>query len=292
MHRIPTLLATAAALGVLAAPASALAAGSTVTAGPLKVKGYDVTLTATDNGAADSFGVMAMKRSGQSTQLHQWSFSTGVAVKIKGSKATIKGKLGAYGSINAKVAAGRKATGTVPPGCKGTPGSARTGTLRGKTKIALDRTFFTTLAPKTLKAQILTGGKLDCGSGGGQQSSGLMLMSSVDGADGQLMVNVVKAGGTVTQQVMRSDAPAATAPASVMHLITAQTGGSGLDAASDLSTASAPGVSPFLTGTLSFAGEGMGTMAAGSVSGSFAAKFDSIGTQTLPDGNDAMLMQR
>jgi hypothetical protein len=72
----------------------------------------------------------------------------------------------------------------------------------------------------------------------------------------------------------------------------ANTGASGLDAAGDNSTAKVTGAGPFLGGTLSFDGEPMGSMASGTVSGDLVAKFDSIGSQSLPAGNDAMLMQR
>ena len=288
-----TILGAAAAAAVLAAPASALADSASLIAGPIKVKGYEVTLAAADGGASsDSLSVMALKQSGKSMQMHSWSFTTGVSVTVKGSKATIKGSLGRYGSINATVNASRMAKGTVPAGCKGSAGTVRSGTLAGTTKLVLDTTFFKTVAPKSLKAQISRAGKLDCsGATGGAQRSGLLLTSSLDGGDGQLMLTVMKSGGTVSQQVMRSDAQASTAPASVMHIISAQTGAAGLDAAGDLSTATAAGTAPFLAGTLSFAGESMGTMAMGTLSGDFAAKFDSIGTQTLPAGNDAMLMQ-
>lgn len=289
MNRISTLFAAAAATGLLAAPATALAADSSIVAGPLKVKGYDVSITATDSGASDSFGIMAIKKSGKSTQMHMWSF-TGVAVSVKGAKATIKGSLGAFGKVDAKISAGAKARTGVPAGCTGSGGSARKGTMTGKSKFALDKTFFKTVAPKALKAQIIQGGKLDCtGSKTPTSTSGLTLMSSTTGGD-SLMVSITKQGGKVFQQVMRNDAPAGSA--SVMHMINAETGASGLEAAGDLSTAKAAGVSPFLTGTLSFEGEPMSGMASGTVSGDFAAKFDSIGTQKLPEGNDAMLMER
>jgi hypothetical protein len=288
-----TMLGAAAAAAVLAAPASALADGASVIAGPVKVKGYDVSLTATDGGASDSLGVLAVKRSGNSTQMHSWSFTGGVSVSVKGAKATIKGSLGRYGSINASVNAARKTRGTVPAGCKGAAGSVRAGKLAGKTKLVLDTTFFKTVAPKSLNAQISQSGKLDCsGNAGGTPTSGLMLTASRNGDGGQLMLNIIKTGSAVTQQVMRMDPAAATAPASVMHLISSQTGAAGLDAAADLSKATAAGVAPFLSGTLSFEGEAMGGMATGPLSGDFAAKFDSIGTQSLPAGTDAMLMAR
>lgn len=292
MKRTTTLGAVAAA-AVLALPATALADGATVLAGPIKVKGYDLTLTATDGGASDSLGVIALKRSGKSMQMHSWSFTSGVSVSAKGARATIKGSLGRYGSINATINAKGRNTAKVPAGCKGTAGAVRSGTLKGKTKLVLDTTFFKTVAPKTLKAQIARAGKLDCsGTTGGAPASGLMLTASLDGADGQLLLSVTKSGSSVTETVVRSDAAAATSPASVTHMISAETGPAGLDAASDLSKATVAGAAPFAAGTLTFAGEPMGTMASGSLSGDFAARFDSIGAQTVPAGSDAMLMQQ
>ena len=77
----------------------------------------------------------------------------------------------------------------------------------------------------------------------------------------------------------------------MLHVITAGTGASGLHASPDLQNASAPAAGPFLLGQLAFAGTSMGEMATGTISGDFAAKFDSIGQQWLPEGTDAILMQ-
>src|SRR4051794_24649569 len=176
-----SILVAAAATALLAAPAGASAAGSSVIAGPLKAKGYDITLTATDGGAADSFAVTAYKLGGGSTQMHSWSFSSGVAVTVKNGKATIKGSLGRYGAINATVNAGRAGTGAVPKGCTGTPGSSRVGTLAGRTRLVLGSTFFRTLKPGSLKAQIVKGGSLKCSGGAAQpQGKGLMLSHSAE----------------------------------------------------------------------------------------------------------------
>jgi hypothetical protein len=293
MNRSSTLLAATAATALLAAPAGASAAGSTVVAGPLKAKGYDITLTASDNGAGDSFGVTATKTAGQSMQMHSWSFSSGVAVSIKGGKATIKGSLGRYGAINAVVKTGGAGKGAVPNGCTGSAGSSRSGRLTGSTKLVLDTTFFKTLKPKALRALIVSGGSLKCGgSSRPQAGGGLMLTHTAEGADGQMMLTLTKSGGKVTQTAMRSDTAAATAPASVFHMITATAGASGLDAATDLTSATAAGAAPFFSGSLSFSGEATGTMATGTVSGSFTAKFDSIPAFTPAPGADAMLMQQ
>ena len=287
MLRPSMLCAAVAATGLLAAPGAALANG-TLVAGPLKAKGYDVTLTATDAGGADTFSVMAVKASGGSQQMHSWTFK-GVNVSIKGGKATLKGALGSYGKVDSTVNAGRTARLSVPKGCTGSGGTARAGVLTGKTKLVLDSSFFRTIAVKSVKAQILGAGDLRC-AGSGAATKGLMLTTSVDGAGGQLLVSLVKDGAGVTQQVMRNDPPAGSA--SVFHMISAKAGPSGLSAAGDLSNATAAAAGPFLSGALAFSGESMGAMASGTVSGDFAARFDSIGTQTIPAGSDAMLMQR
>jgi hypothetical protein len=284
--------ATAAA--VLAVPALASAASvPTVVAGPFKAKGYNITLTATDGGAADTFGVDAVKTSGRSTQMHSWSFGGGVKVSIKGGKATIKGSLGRYGKVDATLNAGGPEKGLLPKGCKGTAGTSRSGTMTGRTTLSLDTTFFKTQKPKKLKGQILVGGDLTCGPAKPDAAKGLTLSLPGDGAAGSTMVTVSKAGGQVTQMAMSSEDQAATAPASVFHMIMATTGAAGLDAAADLTTAKAPGAGPFLSGTLSFAGEAAGpTMASGTAAGDFTAKFDVIEPFTVPAGATAMLMQQ
>ncbi|MCW2985552.1 MAG: hypothetical protein JWR63_3122 [Conexibacter sp.] len=294
MTRSPLLVAVTAT-ALLSVPAIASASGSTVVAGPLKAKGYSITLTATDAAAGDTFGIDATKVGGGSTQMHAWSFGSAVKVSVKGGKATIKGSLGRYGRIDAVVDAGPAAKGSVPKGCTGSGATTRSGRLTGTARLALDTTFFKTLAPKALKAQILTGSTISCGA---QQpaaagAKGLMLSVPGDGAPGSTMVTVARSGGKVTQMVMNTEDGAATAPASVFHMILAQTGAPGLDAAPDLSTAHAPAAGPFLSGTLSFAGEPAGaTMATGTVSGDFTAKFDVIGPFRPAAGATAMLMQQ
>ncbi len=121
-----------------------------------------------------------------------------------------------------------------------------------------------------------------------------MLTAMPETGDGSmLMFSATRdAGGKVTQQALRNDAAAATAPATVMHMITASAPAASFTAAADLASATVSGAAPFLGGTLSFAGEGAGTVASGTVSGDLTAKFDSIGAQRLPAGTTATLMQR
>ena len=291
--RSTLLLAAAAAAGVLAAPASALASGSVV-AGPFKAKGYTMNITATD-GASDSLTVLATKKKGATQQMHMWTLEN-PNISVNGSKATLKGSFGAFGSMNATINATRTSKGKVPAGCKGSAGTVRSGTMGGKTRLVLDSTYFKTVKPKSIPGQIVKAGKLDCsgagagdGTGGGS-TGGTMLSSTVSDAAGQLMVSISKVGSKVSQSVMQM--PADTPGAKVMHMISGTTGADGLTASDDLSSATAKAAGGFLSGTLSFSGEPMGTMSMGTVSGDFAAAFDSIGTQRLPAGNDGMLMRR
>lgn len=290
--RLPLLAAAGAAAALLATPALASAASvPTVVAGPLKAKGYNITLTATDGGAADTFGIDATKVSGGSTQMHSWSFGSGVKVSIKGGKATIKGSLGKYGKVNATLKAGGATKGALPKGCTGTAGTTRAGTLAGTSSFTLDSTFFRTVKPKALKGQILVGGDITCGVKQPQGGKGLTLSLPGDGAADSTMVTVSEADGQVSQMAMNSEDQAATAPATVFHMIMAKAPASGLDTAADLTTAKAAAAGPFLSGTLSFAGEAAGaTMASGTASGDFTAKFDVIKPFTVPAGATAMLM--
>src|SRR5687768_3287929 len=83
LSRNTLLIVAAAATGVLAAPASALAAG-TVVAGPFKAKGYTMNISASD-GSSDSLTVMATKKKGATTQIHMWSLEN-PKVTVKGAK--------------------------------------------------------------------------------------------------------------------------------------------------------------------------------------------------------------
>ena len=291
--RTPALAALCAA-GLLAAPAGASAAGSTVIAGPLKVKDYTMTVTATD-GATDSFGVMFNRTAGKSTQMHSYSFSQGVSVKARGSSASIKGSLGRYGKVDLTLkGAGAAKKGVVPKGCTGTAGKSRAGTLRGSFKLVADTTYFKTVSAKSLKAQIAKGGSLKCdGSHGGETKAPTTLSVSLQQPEGMLMFSAGKAAdGSVNQQAMRMDEAGATAPASIMHLINAPGGAAAFAPSADLASATGSAISPFFSGAFSFASEmAMGTSAMGKLSGDLVAAFDSIGKQPIAAGSpDAMIV--
>jgi hypothetical protein len=290
---LPTpLLAAVCAAGVLVVPAAASAA-PTVVAGPLKVKDYEMTVMGTHG--SPSLSVLFNRTSGKASQLHSYSFAAGATVKVKGKKASIKADLGAYGAVNLKVkklGAARK--GVAPKGCTGTAGKSRTGTLKGSFRLVADSSYFSTVSAKKLKAQVLKSGSLRCDSTGGGDPAKrpTTLTATLDGPAGMLMFSASKdADGSVAQTAMRMDDEAATAPATITHLISAPGGAAAFSPAGDLTAATGTGVSPFFSGAFSFAGEAMGTMSMGTLSGDLAARFDSIGTQAIAASSpDAMLM--
>lgn len=300
--RTPVLGALAAA-GLLAVPAAAQAA-TTIVGGPLKVKDYSMTLTATDDRAADGLSLMFTRSAGKAMQMHTYSFSDGVKVKARGRSASVKANLGRYGKVKLKLrGAGATKRGVVPRGCTGSPGKVRPGKLAGSFRLVADSTYFRTVSARSLKAQVLKSGKLDCtpttggggGGGGGTGGGATTLTANLDTPEGMLMFIASRAadGGTV-QQAMRMDEAAATAPATVMHMISAPGGAAAFAPAADLSSATGSAVTPFFRGAFAFASDTpIGSGAMGTLSGDLVAAFDSIGTQAIAAGSpDAMLMGR
>lgn len=272
------LLGGVALAAALALP-SAASAATTLTAGPVKVKGgYQMTLIAND-AKKDTLTVMLGKSGGKDLQQHMYTFDAGV----KNTARSIDAKLGRYGSI--KLALGNATSGTsaLPKGCKGKPGKTLKGTLSGSVKFVADRTYFKTIKASSLPGQSFKAGKIDCsGTGGnpGQTPGGaggatLTVSGQLDG--GSLSFTATKG----TQSAFVMEAAAKAAPASVMHFITAEAPASAFEVAGNLSSATVKGEAPFLTGTGTFEGEGAGSSATGTLSGSLAANFDSIGKVSL-----------
>jgi hypothetical protein len=290
------LLAIAGATCLLA-PATASAAGSSIVTNPVKVRDYRLQLIVSD-AASDSAQVVFTRTSGKALQMHTYAFTQGVSANSK----KVTADLGRYGQIKMKLSKlGKAKKGIVPKGCKGSAGTSRTGTLSGTFKLVADTSYFKTVSLKKLKVTVAKGGSLDCsnagdgGSGDGDGTTGLSLnVMKADGAGAGLQsFTALKAGGTVSQQALVMEDDTATAPASVMHMISAPATDAAFSAAGDLSTASVTGVSPFLSGSGQFTSDGAyGGIAAGTLGGTLVAKFDSIGDRPIggPD-QTAMLRQ-
>jgi hypothetical protein len=255
------LIAGAALTAALVLPTAAQA-DSSVVGGPLKVRDYEMTVIGSD-AAQDSVTVLFSRTAGKSSQQHMYSFDSGVTV----TPNSIKGSLGRYGAIDLKLSGARAAKSALPAGCSGNPGTTKRGTLTGSFKLVADSTYFRTVTAKSLAGMASTGGKVRCdGAGSGSQGTvpggtgGPMLSLTKTGPDGMFTFSA----SAKAQSAMRMDDADATAPARLMHIISAS--GSGLKGSS------VPGISPFLGGAGTFGGGVSGTL-----SGDLTAKFDSIG---------------
>jgi hypothetical protein len=275
------LLAGTALVAALALPTAA-SADTSLIGGPVKVRDYQMTVIGSD-GAQDSLTVMLSRTSGGDSQQHVWSFSSGVTV----TPTSIKGSLGRFGSVKLTLAGARAAKGTVPKGCTGTTGTTRSGTLRGSFKLVADTTYFHAITAKQLEGTTSSGGTLRCDTASAPGTSGAPSSEptlSVSRTDGGAMFSFTAT--PTLQSVLQMDDPAATAPAQVMHTISAS--GTGLKVSGG--SATVPGLAPFIDGSGAFAasGEGSGGFAGGVLSGSLSARFDSIGPVAV--AGDAMLM--
>jgi hypothetical protein len=279
----PRFLAGAAlAAAALAIPATAQAE-TTLIAGPLKVRDYQMQVLGTD-AAKDSVTIMFSRPSGASNQMHMYTFADGATV----TPTSISASLGRYGSIKLRLGGARAAKGAVPAGCTGTPGTTKTGMLSGALRFAAGDSYFKTVTASKLKGTAMSGGSLRCeserggrgGAGAGAQEQTLMV-TQMDGAAMTLFTATAQG-----QTAMRSDDPAATAPASVMHMISAE--GDGLQVSGGGAAATVPAIGPFLGGTATFTGEPYPGGAFGELGGNLVAHFDVIGDVAF--SGDATLM--
>jgi hypothetical protein len=286
-HTMKARMLTGASLAaILALPVSAQAAG-TLSAGPVKVRDYEMTVVGSDGGARDSFTVMFRRTSGKSTQQHMYTFASGVKV----TATSMRGSLGRYGSVNLKLRNARKTKSSVPAGCTGRAGSARSGTFTGSFRLVADTTYFRTVTARKLPGMAMRSGNLRCGDSGGGGNGG-----GGGDAAGEPMLTHTKTDGAAMftftarrsgQTVMQMEDRATTAPAQIMHMISGS--GNGLVVGGGGLTATSKAISPFLSGTGDFTGEGgAGTVVTGTLAGDLRARFDSIGAIGI--AGDAMLM--
>jgi hypothetical protein len=279
----PRLLAGAVLTAALAVPATAAQAETTLIAGPLKVRDYQMQVVATD-AAQDSVSVMFSRGSGASQQMHMYAFAEGATV----TPTSISASLGRYGTIKLRLGGARAGKGVVPAGCSGNPGTTKAGTMTGQLRFDAGDSYFKTVTASKLKGSTMAGGDLRCqsdrggsgapGAGAGEQT---LMVSQMDGGAMTMFTATAK-----SQTAMRSEDPAATAPASVMHLISAD--GNGLQVSGGGASATAPGIGPFLGGTGAFTGEPYPGGAFGELGGNLVAHFDGIGDVAF--GGDATLM--
>jgi len=286
---------TAGALLLLALPATAgavVATPPTLSASLGSVKHYTVDFNATSFGAELDF-IRTSHGATQSHALANYSQS-GVTYTAASdlSTAQITSSWGSHGKVSMTFTASGPAKKVLPPGCTGRAALSRTGTLSGTLTAKLDKRFFKTFKRTSFKATLSQAGSFFCGTGGGGFGGpGLSILGA--GKVGKLQVSFVRFGkGRVTESASVIQQSAA-GNWSLRHTISETAPSSALSIAKDASSATAKGAAPFLSGTLRFRAVGThtSTSATGTASGSFAAKFDSIGKQKLAKGSTANVSQ-
>lgn len=282
------------ALAAFLVAAGTANAATTVTGGPIKVKGYNLSLVGVDNGAKDSLTVIFTRGVRKSTQLHTYTFSKGVKV----TKTSIRGSLGRFGRVNLSlrnIRTPRNAKTALPKGCLGRVGKSRIGTLKGQFRLVADRTYFRTVKASKMRGASLTTGKLNCSGGGGNGNGGdgngggmgrgeTMLSHTL--TDGGAMTSLVATKRSLT--VTQVEDQAKTKPAMLMHMIS-HSGPGVLTVAGGGTSATVKSSAPFFRGQGLFSGEAaMGPVVPGTLAGNLTARFDSIKPITFR--GDAMLM--
>lgn len=279
--------------GFLALTSSASAA-TAVTGGPIKVRGYNMTLVGSDNGAKDSLTVIFARGAGRSSQFHSYTFQKGIKV----TKTSIRGSLGRFGRVNLTLRNPRKLRNTksvLPKGCSGRVSRSRTGTLSGKFRLVADRTYFRTVTAKKMRGASSTTGKLNCsgsgpgakgdGNGGGGMGQGETMLSHSSLNGGATSSLVATKRSLVATHI---EDPAKTKPAMVVHMISATAPGT-LTVVGGGASATVKATAPFFRGRGLFTGElAGGPIVPGKLGGNLSARFDSIKPITF--GGDAMLM--
>lgn len=286
--------AMGAVLLLLALPAMAGAAAGlpTLSATAGSVKHYTVFFSASAFGSEIDF--LRISHGAQQDHTLQNNGVAGVTYTAAAdlSTAQITSSWGPHGKVAMKFSATGRPRKQLPKGCIGKPALSRTGFLAGTLTAKMDKKFFKTFKRTRISATLSQAGSFSCGNGqGGFGGPGLSLLGASKA--GKLSVSFVRFGkGKVTESATLIQSSVA-GNWSLRHTITETAPSSALKIASDASSASGKGVGPFLGGTLLFhaVGAHTSTSATGKPSGSFVAKFDSIGRQRLARGSGANVSQ-
>lgn len=291
---LTALTAVFAALALAATAAAARKPAPLLVGGPLKVKGYTLTLQVAKvtarGGKPVSLVVFLEKEIGQARQLHVYTFGLPAsAYKTTGGTLQLdtKDALGKYGTIVLTFAGA--SSNQLPAGCEGSSVSTLKGTLSGRPgkpglKLKLDDTFFGTVERRSLPAFALSANGVTCGTTDTDPAKGLVLSGTALVDDEILSFSATKGeDGKVLQDFGVVEPSARTAPAAINHSAHVLTDGSTVVAADDLSSATVTAAGPFVSGTVSYAAvtpiaDGGTT---GLLTGQVTATFDSIGARSV-----------
>jgi PKD repeat protein len=280
---------TVSALLLLAISGSAGAAAKTTTfgpstsisIGPMKVKGYRLTLSAT-HGKSSSLSV-SLVRGGQthSYLFPKKNFSVHLSKSL--SSGAISARLGKYGHFHVRFTATRK-THVVKPGkgCTGAGAQTRTGKITASSgSLVLDHSFFGTVHIGRVAASADRSAKEKCKVKKISTSSSKTPLLTVSQKHLDAFFERAKHRATAEITVTTSQHPL------VIHTLSLTSPASSFTAADNAATATVKGFGSLLTGSGSYAA---GTTSyfqggsSGTFGGNLVAHFDSIGEQKLAGG--------
>jgi len=265
------MLAVAA---VLPLPAAATASREAVlVAGPVTVGDYELTLTTLHIGSGDdTTGRLEFVRRQEGwTQRQSWSVNR---VRLRTSHdlrtGRLTGKLGRFGTVDLRFKATRRARRhrTSIPTCSGTD-RRRQGTLTGRLTFTPDGSYFGTVRATRFKGRLTDQNRVGC-TGLRPRPSGLDLTAQGTAAGEDAIAGWFQPKGKPVSTVIMIGG---------REVFRSLEGPGTLTVAPDLTSATAGGTGPFLTGSLSYAGRpapdgGEGTE--GTASGDLTARFDGI----------------
>lgn len=291
-------LAALVATAACATPAVAADRTRTLVAGPIRHRGHQVSLIASD-GPRDSLVVWLHRRAGRSELTHMFTFNRGVNVTSRGNAPRIVARLGRYGTVRLTLRGMRARRGVVPPGCSGVASRAMVGTLRGRLDLRLGKPF-KRISARSLRGARMGRSTIECGGAtdpSAELQSGTVL-TATDRVGGEqermLMVAAIRdRDGRVTLQGVHLDQRPAVAPASIGRIATVPVSASAFKVAPSLTDATVVGSGPFMSGTLRFTATTPGTSPVfGTVGGTFAVRLPGLGVQRLSDEAHATLIRR
>ena len=283
-------------LTLAAFPATGFAANRAegiIYTGSVQVRAYKMQLLALTQGKKhrDFVAISFSRGTSADKQEHYYQFTKNVQVHLApgGATGTIKANLGTYGKIDLTFSAG---SGRITPGCPGSYLSQHAGTLRGTFHFVSGSTDFKTINQESLRGFSATAKKApSCKPPTKNVAHGTSLdVISLVGSVGSGLFddfNIQRdTKGRVIEQFFVLDSSHVKQGVVITHAIdVAKLPASAFTNAADLSSANAMASGQFMSGSVAFTSTSkIGNTASGSVTGSITAKFDGLGSVTVPQG--------
>ncbi|MDQ6820250.1 MAG: hypothetical protein M3076_07925 [Actinomycetota bacterium] len=272
--------------------AAATRAEGIIYSGSVQVRAYKMQLLAVTQGKnhGDLVAISFSRGTSADKQEHYYQFTKHVQVHLApgGASGTIKANLGTYGKIDLTFSAGG---GRITPGCPGSFLSQHAGTLKGTFHFVSGSSYFKTINNGSLRAFSATSKKApSCKPPTKNATHGTSLDVDSIGSPGRGSFkdfNIQRdPKGRVIEQFLILDSSQAKKGVVIARAIdVAKLPASAFTNAADLSSANAVASGQFMSGSVAFTSSTtVGNTASGTVSGSITAKFDGLGSVTVPQG--------